>query len=58
MTTRISRSVYAEMSGPTAGDRVRLADTDIIIEVEKDFCTYGERAISAGMQPLCPERHG
>src|SRR6476619_4805041 len=41
MATKISRSVYAEMFGPTTGDRVRLADTDIIIEVEKDFCSYG-----------------
>ena len=39
MTTRISRSAYAGMYGPTTGDRVRLADTDIIIEVERDFCT-------------------
>jgi urease subunit alpha len=42
MAKKISRSVYADMFGPTTGDRVRLADTDIIIEVEKDFCTYGE----------------
>ncbi|MFC3674780.1 urease subunit alpha [Ferrovibrio xuzhouensis] len=37
MVTRIPRSAYAGMFGPTVGDRVRLADTDIIIEVEKDF---------------------
>src|SRR6476646_9718911 len=56
MAPKISRSVYAEMFGPTSGDRVRLADTDIIIEVEKDFCSYGEevkfgggKAIRAGM---------
>src|ERR1700745_3248747 len=42
MSTKMQRAVYAEMFGPTSGDRVRLADTDIIIEVEKDFCTYGE----------------
>src|SRR5260370_25198516 len=36
------------MFGPTAGDRVRLADTDIIIEVEKDFCTYGEEVKFGG----------
>src|SRR5258707_153635 len=42
MATRISRSAYADMFGPTTGDRVRLADTDLIIEVEKDFTTYGE----------------
>ncbi|MFI0844114.1 urease subunit alpha [Mesorhizobium sp. IMUNJ 23232] len=39
---RISRSAYAQMFGPTVGDRVRLADTELFIEVEKDLCTYGE----------------
>ena len=39
MPSKISRSVYADMFGPTTGDRVRLADTDLIIEIEKDFCT-------------------
>ena len=34
--TKITRSLYADMFGPTTGDRLRLADTDIIIEVEKD----------------------
>src|ERR1700751_2965183 len=48
MSTRIQRAVYAEMFGPTSGDRVRLADTDIIIEVEKDFCTYGEEGKFGG----------
>src|SRR5208283_4423740 len=48
MPTRISRSVYADMFGPTTGDRVRLADTDLIIEVEKDFCTYGEEVKFGG----------
>jgi urease subunit alpha len=38
----ISRQAYAEMFGPTTGDRVRLADTNLIIEVEKDFTMYGE----------------
>jgi len=42
MATKISRAVYADMFGPTTGDRVRLADTDLVIEVEKDFTTYGE----------------
>ena len=41
MSTKIKRSVYADMFGPTTGDRVRLADTDLIIEVEKDFTIYG-----------------
>jgi urease subunit alpha len=48
MATRISRSVYADMFGPTTGDRVRLADTDIIIEVEKDFTSYGEEVKFGG----------
>src|SRR6202041_3473883 len=48
MPTTISRSVYADMFGPTTGDRVRLADTDLIIEVEKDFCTYGEEVKFGG----------
>ncbi len=42
MPTRISRAAYADMFGPTVGDKVRLADTDLIVEVEKDFTTYGE----------------
>jgi urease subunit alpha len=48
MSTRMQRAVYAEMFGPTVGDRVRLADTDIIIEVEKDFCSYGEEVKFGG----------
>jgi len=38
----MSRSAYAQMFGPTVGDKVRLADTDLVIEVEKDFTAYGE----------------
>src|SRR3974390_1169184 len=48
MPTTISRAAYAGMFGPTTGDRVRLADTDIIIEVEKDFTTYGEEVKFGG----------
>jgi urease subunit alpha len=48
MSVRIPRSVYAEMFGPTTGDRVRLADTDLIVEVEKDFTTYGEEVKFGG----------
>jgi urease subunit alpha len=48
MPVRIPRSVYAEMFGPTTGDRVRLADTDLVIEVEKDFTTYGEEVKFGG----------
>ncbi|NGX96667.1 MAG: hypothetical protein G4V63_16050, partial [Candidatus Afipia apatlaquensis] len=48
MATKISRSVYAAMFGPTTGDKVRLADTDLIIEVEKDFTVYGEEVKFGG----------
>ena len=45
---RITRAAYADMYGPTTGDRVRLADTDLIVEVEKDFTIYGEEAKFGG----------
>ncbi|WP_299405834.1 urease subunit alpha [uncultured Roseobacter sp.] len=48
MPATISRSSYAAMFGPTTGDRVRLADTDLIIEVERDFTTYGEEVKFGG----------
>ncbi|GBE10890.1 urease subunit alpha [bacterium BMS3Bbin12] len=45
---RISRRAYAEMFGPTVGDRVRLADTELVIEVEADAATYGEEVKFGG----------
>ena len=45
---RISREAYADMFGPTVGDKVRLADTELWIEVEKDFTTYGEEVKFGG----------
>jgi urease subunit alpha len=45
---RISRGAYAHMFGPTTGDRMRLADTELIIEVEKDFTLYGEEVKFGG----------
>ncbi|MCT8160246.1 urease subunit alpha [Pseudoruegeria sp. SHC-113] len=48
MPTRISRDAYADMYGPTTGDRLRLADTDLIIEVERDLTTYGEEVKFGG----------
>jgi len=48
MPARISRATYADMYGPTTGDRVRLADTDLIIEVERDLTTYGEEVKFGG----------
>src|SRR3954466_13423891 len=47
-TAKISRSAYAEMFGPTIGDRVRLADTELWIQVEKDFTIYGEEVKFGG----------
>ncbi|WP_151446044.1 urease subunit alpha [Lacisediminimonas profundi] len=46
--TKISRQAYAEMYGPTVGDRIRLADTELFIEIEKDFATYGEEVKFGG----------
>jgi len=48
MARTIGRQAYAEMFGPTTGDRVRLADTDLWIEVEKDHTTYGEEVKFGG----------
>jgi urease subunit alpha len=45
---RISRAAYAQMYGPTTGDRVRLADTELLIEVERDFTRYGEEVKFGG----------
>ncbi len=48
MTRTISRAAYADMFGPTTGDKVRLADTELVIEVERDFTTYGEEVKFGG----------
>jgi urease subunit alpha len=48
MPARISRAAYASMFGPTVGDKVRLADTELFIEVEKDFTTYGKEVKFGG----------
>ena len=48
MPARISRAAYAGMFGPTTGDRVRLADTELVIEVERDLTTYGEEVKFGG----------
>src|SRR5262245_63819196 len=48
MSCKISRAAYADMFGPTVGDKVRLADTDLIIEVEKDLTVYGEEVKFGG----------
>ncbi|GLQ08819.1 urease subunit alpha [Devosia yakushimensis] len=48
MPARISRATYADMYGPTTGDKVRLADTELFVEVEKDFTIYGEEVKFGG----------
>jgi urease subunit alpha len=48
MSLRIPRQTYADLYGPTTGDRVRLADTDLIVEVEKDFTVYGDEITFGG----------
>ncbi|HXV29346.1 MAG TPA: hypothetical protein VD840_03350, partial [Sinorhizobium sp.] len=48
MSYKMSRAAYANMFGPTVGDKVRLADTELFIEVEKDFTTYGEEVKFGG----------
>ena len=48
---KISRAKYADMYGPTTGDRIRLADTALVIQVERDAARYGEEAKFAGENP-------
>jgi urease subunit alpha len=48
MPNKMNRAAYAQMFGPTVGDKIRLADTDIVIEVEKDYTTYGEEVKFGG----------
>jgi urease subunit alpha len=45
---KLTRSTYADHYGPTVGDRVRLADTDLFVEIERDFAVYGEEAKFGG----------
>ena len=48
MNLRIPRRVYADLYGPTTGDRVRLADTNLFIEIERDFTSYGDEITFGG----------
>ena len=48
MTLIISRKQYVDLYGPTKGDKIRLADTDLIIEIEKDFQSYGDEVVFGG----------
>lgn len=49
----ISRKAYCDMYGPTVGDRVRLGDTSLIAEVEKDLTVHGDEAKFGGGKSLC-----
>jgi urease subunit alpha len=48
MSLPIARRTYADLYGPTTGDRIRLADTDLIIEIEQDYTTYGDEVTFGG----------
>jgi len=48
MSVKLSRAAYAAHFGPTTGDRIRLADTDLIVEIEKDFTHYGDEVVFGG----------
>lgn len=48
MTLKIPRKTYVDLFGPTIGDKVRLADTDLIIEIEKNLLTYGDEVVFGG----------
>src|SRR5438876_4046505 len=52
MSLSIPRRTYADLYGPTKGDRVRLADTELIVEVEKDFAAYGDEITFGGGKVL------
>jgi len=48
MSLSIPRRTYADLYGPTKGDRVRLADTELVVEVEQDYTTYGDEVTFGG----------
>src|SRR5712691_593992 len=52
MTHRIDRRHYADIFGPTTGDRLRLGDTSLVLEVERDFATYGDECKFGGGKVL------
>ena len=48
MSFKMTRKQYAQMYGPTTGDSIRLADTDLFIQIEKDYTTYGDEVVFGG----------
>ena len=57
MAMRVPRAAYAAMFGPTTGDRMRLADTELVVEIESDRTIYGEE-VKFGGGKVDPRRHG
>ncbi|ONK77711.1 uncharacterized protein A4U43_C02F9730, partial [Asparagus officinalis] len=51
-TTKVSREAYANMYGPTTGDKIRLGDTELYVEIEKDFAVYGDECVFGGGKVL------
>ena len=49
---KISRKQYADLYGPTVGDKIRLGDTDLYVEIEKDLRTYGDELVYGGGKTL------
>src|SRR5450432_2260422 len=50
--SQMSRKQYADLFGPTVGDQIRLGDTDLYIEIEKDLRVYGDEAVYGGGKTL------
>src|SRR5690606_33910003 len=49
---RMTRREYADLFGPTVGDKIRLADSDLFVEIEKDYRSYGDEAVYGGGKTL------
>lgn len=50
--SKISRKQYADLFGPTTGDKIRLGDTDLFVEIEKDMRIYGDELVTGGGKTL------
>ncbi len=50
--SKMSRKQYADLFGPTTGDKIRLADSDLYLEIEKDLRSYGDEAVYGGGKTL------
>src|SRR5262245_56375574 len=57
MSVKLSRQAYAKKYGPTVGDRIRLADSQLIIEIEKDYTVYGDESIFGGGKSIRDGQH-